>query len=158
MRPILLLFMVHLQILQAHNRKYAQGYSVLFNDKSKSDGLHNIVKWTWDYGDYLQHDYYSTQIFSHAYTDTGYFSPRLIVTDSYGCSDTVTKNKLCLCISSFCIIFINGFNCMPGPLVSFKDQSLGKDLTYTWNFGDGLQSTDESPSHQYKTQEHLDHR
>ena len=43
-----------------------QDYSVNFNDKSKSDGIHDIVKWTWNYGDYIDHQYYSSQIFSHA--------------------------------------------------------------------------------------------
>ena len=56
---------------------YARTITVIFNDKSKSDGIHNIVKWTWDYGDYINHDYYSSQTFSHTYPDTGYFTPQI---------------------------------------------------------------------------------
>ena len=127
-----------------------EGYSVLFKDKSKSDGLHDIVKWNWDYGDYLEHYYYTSQIFSHAYLDTGYFSPRLVVTDSYGCSDTDRKANYVYVSHPFASFLISDSIVCPGTAVYFKDQSLGNELTYTWNFGDGLQSNSANPYHQYK--------
>ncbi len=125
------------------------GYSVLFNDKSKSDGIHNIVSWTWDYGDYIKYYYSSSQVFSHAYADTGYYTPKLIVTDSYGCSDTVGKPDYVYVSHPYAKFDLSDSIVCPGTQVSFKDKSFGTGLQYLWNFGDGTQSAKQDPYHQY---------
>ncbi len=127
------------------------GYSVLFNDKSQTDGIHDIIKWTWDYGDYLKHDYNSSQIFSYTYNDTGYYTPKLVVTDSYGCSDTVYKTNYVYVSHPFAKFLLTDSIVCPGTQVSFKDASIGNDLQYTWNFDDGSLSASKNPYHLYKT-------
>ncbi len=127
-----------------------QGNSVIFNDLSKNDGIHDIVKWTWDYGDYINREYYSPQTFSHTYADTGYFTPRLIATDSYGCSDTTRKVNYVYISHPFARFIISDSIVCPGSHVFFQNISAGDNLQYTWHFGDGAQSTFPEPSHNYK--------
>jgi gliding motility-associated-like protein len=127
------------------------GYSALFRDKSKSDGIHNITSWTWDYGDYFNYHYYSSQIFSHVYLDTGHYSPQLIVTDSYGCSDTMRRNKYIYVSHPYASFSIGDSIVCPGTSVPFKDKSTGNNLQYVWDFGDASpQSTNQNPYHKYK--------
>jgi PKD repeat protein len=126
------------------------GYTALFKDKSSSDGIHDITLWKWDYGDYLNHYYYSSQTFSHVYSDTGYYTPQLIVTDSYGCSDTIRRNKYVYVSHPYASFTIGDSIVCPDTQVRFEDQSTGNNLQYVWNFGDGLQSTIQNPYHKYK--------
>lgn len=127
-----------------------QGSTVVFNDLSKNDGIHDIVKWTWDYGDYINREYYSLQTFSHTYPDTGSFTPRLIVTDNYGCSDTTRRVNYVYVSHPFAGFVISDSIVCPDSHVFFQNTSSGNNLQYTWNFGDGTQSTLENPGHNYK--------
>ena len=61
---------------------------VTFNDQTLPDGVHNIVKWVWDYGDGITQNIYNTP-FTHIYDTAGYFNARLTVTDSHGCTNTL---------------------------------------------------------------------
>ncbi|HYJ62876.1 MAG TPA: PKD domain-containing protein, partial [Parafilimonas sp.] len=127
-----------------------QNSNVIFNDKSQDDDLHNIVKWTWNYGDSTNGEYYNSQVFSHTYSDTGYFTPQLVVTDSYGCSDTVRRTRYVYVSHPIASFLISDSIICPGSHASFKNTSNGNDLEYIWKFGDGIQSTLENPSHNYK--------
>jgi gliding motility-associated-like protein len=127
-----------------------QDNTVIFKDRSQSDGIHDIVTWTWDYGDYINREYYSTQVFSHTYPDTGYFSPRLIVTDSYGCSDSTRRGNYVYVSHPFASFTISDSIICPGSRAYFQSTSTGNNLQYIWKFGDGEQSTLESPGHNYK--------
>ena len=61
---------------------------VMFTDKSKSDGLHDIVSWHWDYGD-ARSETLTAPPFSHVYTNGGNYTARLIITDNNNnCTDT----------------------------------------------------------------------
>jgi PKD repeat protein len=45
---------------------------------------------------------------------------------------------------------------MPGTTIYFTDQSLGTPTSWQWNFGDGLSSTLQSPTHNYTSAEDYD--
>ncbi len=87
---------------------------------------------------------------SHTYNTGGSFTVRLIVTDSKGCKDTVTKQS-----------FINtgsinaNFTAVPASAcvntaVSFNNTSTGTSRA-SWIFGDGSNSSEFHPSHVYQT-------
>ncbi len=67
-----------------------QDAGVEFIDNSRGDGIHPLTKWSWDFGDGFVQDYTSGPFF-HSYSDTGFFTVKLYVTDSYGCTDTIKR-------------------------------------------------------------------
>lgn len=122
---------------------------VTFRDRSQSDGIHDIIKWSWDYGDKIIHDYNSLAMFSHVYTDTGYYTVRLSVTDSYGCSDSLRRTNYVYISHPFASFITSDSIICPGSQISFQNTSIGKDLQYTWYFGDNTRSQLTNPSHTY---------
>lgn len=127
-----------------------QGGTVTFTDKSETDGLHSIIKWSWDYGDKVNHDYNNLTTFSHTYPDTGYYSIRLTVTDSYGCSDSARRSSYVYISHPDALFLISDSIACPGKSVSFQNNSTGSNLQYVWYFGDGAQSNQKNPSYNYK--------
>lgn len=127
------------------------GQDITFKDKSSTDGVHDIVKWTWDFGDSstLTYDTLTTD-FLHAYKDTGYNTIKLSVTDSYGCTDSIKKSKYVYVTHPVASFIMSDSIACPGKQVSFQNTSTGSDLSYLWDFGDGSQSSGEYPSHTYK--------
>lgn len=47
---------------------------------------------------------------------------------------------------------IENNGCSAPCTISFTDNSLGDNLSYQWDFGDGSASTDKNPSHVYNSQ------
>jgi gliding motility-associated-like protein len=92
---------------------------------------------------------------SHIYTSTGSYNPSLIVTNSFGCRASLTKDSLINITTKPNASFTIGStaNCGAPLTVSFTNQSTGTGtLTYLWIFGDGRpNSTLENPSHTYMT-------
>lgn len=118
---------------------------VQFNDTSKGYGL----RYQWSFGDGNTSTLKNP---SHTYggTDNTY-TVRLIITDTTGCTDTVTKTN-----------FINIRS--PKPAFAVKDSSSICQLLETkftfqaqdyqsfyWDFGDGTTSTQLNPRHFYNT-------
>lgn len=109
---------------------------------SKSD-----TKWSWKFGDGTDSTFTTSDI-SYKYQDTGSFVAKVVL-KQYECpSDTVEHT-----------ITINppkaDFTVSPEALCSFPgeftfDGSTSKGaLEYSWDFGDGGSSTEESPVHEY---------
>lgn len=78
---------------------------------------------------------------------SGNYSATLIVLDSLGCGDTLTKPFV---VHPQPIANFNhtGSNCLNTP-ISFTNTSTGSPTSYTWNFGDGSTSTATNPTHSY---------
>ena len=125
--------------------------NVSFSDSSVSDGLHPIQTWAWNYGD-RQTDTLVAPPFQHNYQTPGIYSISLKVTDSEGCADS-SKLAGSIIISKPKAAFraIDTLTC-PGNQIKFKDSSIGLNLLYRWDFGDGSTiSTASSPTHLYTT-------
>jgi gliding motility-associated-like protein len=111
--------------------------TVSFTDKSTPDPVTNspVSIWSWDFGDNSIPA--TTQNPTHQYTDTGYFTPKLIIKDQLGCARTYiapTPTHITAPIANF--IGPDSFYCTKTPLV-FKDSSTGFNLTNSWSYGDG---------------------
>lgn len=88
----------------------------------------------------------------HTYTNTTsstVYTVQLIAVNAFNCSDTVyqTVSVFSKPVASFSISVDSG--CSPLP-VNFTDLSTGA-TTYSWNFGDGANSTLQNPTHTFTT-------
>lgn len=124
------------------------GATAVFNDKSKSDGTHPITEWNWSYGDGTR-ETKMTAPFIHSYADTGTYNVRLLVKDSYGCVDSITKPAAIIISKPRAAFATVDTNSCPGKPIVFSNTSTGAKLQYRWNFGDGQTSTLATPVHMY---------
>lgn len=119
---------------------------IQFIDQSYFTGPGQIVSWQWNFGD-GQHS--SLQNPVHNYIVGSFYTVQLIVTDSSGCSDTLSKTIFVdpLPVASFTF---TPNNACSGTPIQFSNNSTGSGLTYSWNFGDGSPlSNIQNPSHTY---------
>jgi len=99
-------------------------------------------EWIWDFGDGGSSTLQNPQ---HSYSDTGYFSIRLIATNN-GCPDTLIRTNYVRVLPPIAR-FTPVPNCTNRLEFSFTDQSIAP-LTWEWNFGDGSPvSTIQNPTH-----------
>jgi len=122
--------------------------TVIFTNNSTShDGFSS---WLWDFGDSQNS---TAQHPIHEYTQDGIYTISLTVTDADGDNDTETK------IDYITVLDIGptaDFSASPlsgdEPLtVIFTDNSTSYDgfSSWLWNFGDGQNSTEKDPIHEY---------
>ncbi|MFZ1307110.1 MAG: PKD domain-containing protein, partial [Ferruginibacter sp.] len=125
--------------------------TVQFTDLSTATGS-AITSWLWDFGDG------TTGIVrnpSHTYTSAGNYNVTLRVTTVSGCSKTLTKNNYIHASNGVIANFTNTLptECSLPVTISFTNSSSGSGtLSYLWNFGDGLTSTLQNPTHTYVIQ------
>ena len=122
--------------------------AITFTDQSVSDGTHAINQWHWYYGDGID-EILTTPPFTHSYNSAGIYGVTLVLTDTYGCTDSITRSSL-LTISTPVASFASAdtVSC-PGKPVVFTNASTGPSLTYHWDFGDGAVSNAATPTHTY---------
>ncbi|MEZ4775620.1 MAG: PKD domain-containing protein [Bacteroidia bacterium] len=121
---------------------------VAFTDLSS--GPSPINQWLWTFGDG------NTAVVKnplHTYNGNGNYTVSLKVTDTKGCTNTVTKPnyvKLTNPVANF--TWNRAFIC-PGTIVDFRDVSLADHplTTWLWDFGDGTTASTQHPSHMYTT-------
>lgn len=110
------------------------------------DASSNAVAWEWDFGDGT----ISTQQNpTHTYTSYGSFDVRLVVTNAFGCTDTLTRLGYINVRRpqiSFSNLPQNG--CIPFSVSPTANISTTDIVTsYLWEFSDGFTSTSANPSH-----------
>ncbi len=121
---------------------------VLFEDLTTT-GANSITEWRWDFGDGNSSDLQDPR---HLYRQPGDLPVTLRVTDSNACSDEITQPIGYFPAPAIIVIAPSTFNgCVPGD-VFFDNLSYPIDETYGiyWDFGDGKNSTDISPSNIYE--------
>ena len=115
------------------------------------DGI-GISTSNWNFGDGISLNLLNPSTISHYYSQPGTYSITAIVTNIFGCSDTV--------------VFQNEVIIHPAPTSSFNTNTVTADIVYPyfefynlsvgginyyWNFGDSFWSNDFQPNHTYET-------
>jgi gliding motility-associated-like protein len=109
---------------------------------SFTDQSLNAVTWTWDFGDGGSSSGNSPM---HTYASSGSFTATLIVTNIFGCADTISQviavnpNPVSLYTASTA--------CHTYP-TAFTDNSTAA-VSWAWDFGDAITETVASPTHTY---------
>lgn len=127
--------------------------NVDFKDKSTANSG-SITNWTWDFGDGTQFD--TTQNPSHTYDLAGTFGVTLVVTNSFGCSNSLTKTSLIKVNPGVNANFDATARSVCGVPVTydFNNTTTGAGtISYVWTFSDiGTQyTTTNPPPHTYNT-------
>lgn len=129
------------------------GSEFSFSDESTGGSGTSITNWQWDYGNGTAGNFGANP--TYTYPNAGSYQVTLIVTDENGCTGsstvpsaavvstppnvnvTTTPNPPAACEAPLTVAFINN---------STSNSPTGGGLTYSWDFGDGTTSTDETPS------------
>jgi gliding motility-associated-like protein len=109
-----------------------------------------IRDYIWDFGDGGSSSGANP---GHRYRQEGTFSVSLIVRDTNGCQDVVSKQDLIATSQVPTADFStqNSNACEPPAVARFTNQSSGQQpLSYEWDFGDGNTDTAENPTNAYQ--------
>lgn len=103
----------------------------------------NVNSFLWNFGDGTTS---TLQNPSHTYNAIGNYTVYLIVTNSFGCKDTVYKANYITIISGQVAYTVPDtlLVCQDNP-IAFSDPTIGSN-NWNWNFGNGSGSTSQSPS------------
>lgn len=121
--------------------------TVVFTDNSTN----TPTSWSWDFGDGNSS---TSQNPSHEYAYAGTFTVSLTATNSGG-NDTETKTSYII-VSDPVYVPVAAFSGTPTsgatPLtVTFTDSSTNSPIEWSWDFGDGNNSTEQNPVHEYNS-------
>ncbi|MFL9483488.1 PKD domain-containing protein [Chitinophagaceae bacterium LWZ2-11] len=126
--------------------------NITFSDSSVTDGIHPITNYRWTYGDGTG-DSVTVSPVLHKYNAAGNYTVKLVVTDSYGCSDSLTKNNGVIITNPKAVFKLSDSVKCTNNTVVFNSLSTGSpSFAYRWNFGDGTTSSAASPVHNYGAQ------
>jgi len=118
------------------------GRRVRFVNQSSGTGL----TYRWDFGDNTAA---TSQSPLHPYARDGIYTVKLVITDPFGCSDSITKTNYITINSPVALYSLSdtASNCPP-LVVNFTNQSVNAQ-SIRWDFGDSTYSSDANPTHFY---------
>ena len=126
--------------------QFQDSLAIHFNSTSTSEN--DIISYSWQFGDGTEGD---GQNPNHTYDEPGTYLVCLIITDSEGCVSDVCHEVTVEGETSGChAIFTWDLN--PGTNnVNFFSHSTSEHdiISYHWTFGDGHDSNDQNPFHEY---------
>jgi gliding motility-associated-like protein len=107
----------------------------------------NAVSFTWNFGDGRTSNGTQAQI---AYPAAGQYNITLNATDAYGCTKSLTKNKVITVTQPVADFEAFDTSSECPPLISiFRDKSTGDIKKWEWDFGDGHSSVVQNPACTY---------
>ncbi len=119
------------------------GKDVVFRDTSTG----NIANWEWNFGDGT--GVAGVQNPSHSYIDSGYYAVTLKITETSGCTDSITKTNYITIKNPVAKFGLSDtFSTCPPLSVSFYDSSYYAKK-WLWDFADGGGSPVASPINLY---------
>lgn len=123
---------------------------VQLNDLSKNKNNIAISKWEWSFGDGEQMTTFKPGPVTHKYSNPGYYSPFLKITDKNGCTSEGYINESVNVIGPKANFSISQNPVSPDTYVYFNNFSSGDYYgNYSWNYGDGTTSNDYNGYHSY---------
>ena len=140
-RPALINVWKPLASFAATNLYPCPGNPITFNNYSTG-----IASSFWMFGDGTTSTATSP---THAYTASGAYTVKLVVTDSHGCTDTVSYPSYINVNGPHASFYMNdSFSICPPLTVHFTNTSTAA-TSYSWSFGDGGTSVATNPSDYY---------
>ena len=126
-----------------------ENQTISFNDLSAS-GPDAIVSWLWSFGN---GNTSTAQNPVHQYNSNGTYTVTLTVTDADGSQDSYSINITVGDSTPTANFTVNATRITEGESIAFAGNSTGYDqpLVYFWLFGDGSNSTQQNPVHQYNS-------
>ena len=118
------------------------------NDQSFSDGKNPITQWIWQY-DPNDADTLAAPPFEHAYNSGGAKFPMLTVTDSRGCKHSESGAYMFVPTPKAAFFASATESCDNKP-IRFTNNSSADVPTYSWDFGNGKNSSAYEPTTQYE--------
>jgi gliding motility-associated-like protein len=120
-----------------------RGKNIVFRDTSSG----TVSFWEWNFGDGAILN--GVQNPAHIYTDSGYYTVKLKITENSGCSDSVTKvNYVTIKDPRAKFSLSDTFSTCPPLTVNFYDNSYYVKK-WSWDFGDGGSSPVANPVNLY---------
>jgi PKD repeat protein len=104
--------------------------------------------WTWNFGDKTNS---TDQNPTHVYTEAGTYTVSLTAANNDGSNTTVKQDYIHVLpveppVADFSANVTSGYPPLP---VAFSDMSANVPVNWTWDFGDGTNSTEQNPEHTY---------
>ena len=119
-----------------------------FSLQNTTPNSNNSINFLWDFGD----ENISTLTNPiHQYASVGNYSIKLIATNQYGCSDSITQSVVVKQTPTPNFSTNNGNQCLTNNNFQFTINSNNNSVAnqYTWNFDDGNLSNEINPSHSF---------
>ena len=108
-----------------------------------------VTTWAWDFGDGSSSTAKSP---SHSYSSAGSYTVTLTATGPGGSATMTASTPITVNSPAPAANFTMTPTSGVAPLsVTFTDATTGNVTSWSWNFGDGTTSTDQSPNHTYST-------
>lgn len=123
------------------------GTTTTLSDGS-TGGSGTVSGWSWDFGDPTSgpNNVATTANPTHTFTAPGTYNVTLIVTSSNGCLDTLTSSVI---VNALPPVDFTWSNVCEGEVINFTNNSGAGVTGYSWDFGDGANSSQVNPSHSY---------
>jgi gliding motility-associated-like protein len=124
--------------------------NVKFTDKSLA-GSGTITSWKWDFGDGALSDLQNP---AHTYIGSGTFTVVLSVTNSNGCTKTLSRSAYINLQNGVKAAFsyTSPAGCHTPTTVNFTNQTVGTGtVSYKWDFGNGNTSIEKDPVNTYES-------
>jgi len=124
------------------------GEAVKFTNESTDDG--EIVACFWEFGDGATSTQWSPE---HEFTSTGTFVVKLTVVDDDNTANSITHEIEIVNAPPEAAFSFTPASPTVNDIVKFTDESIddGEIVAWHWEFGDGAESSEQSPEHQYTT-------
>lgn len=124
------------------------GQAVQFTDLSQA-GSGGVSSWDWNFGDPGSGTGNSSSLQnpSHTYNAAGTYTVTLLVSNTGGCTDTITKPVVIYTLPT--VDFTIEPGCVNDSTHFISSTFVDPTATRIWNFGDGFTSTEDDPYHVY---------
>ena len=122
------------------------GAPLTINFTDQSTGTGNL-SYSWSFGDGPTS---TDQNPSHTYLTTGNFSPKLIVYNQSGCSDTIIRTNAINIANNITMFTVIPSVCANTP-ITITNSTTPNPINVLWIFGDGTTSTNTVPVKSYTT-------